>query len=1102
MVETSAFASPNEPGQRRTNVGDLPTGTVTLLFTDIEGSTHLLQQLGELYTDVLAEYRSLLRTTFHACGGHEVDMRGDAFFVAFARASDAILAAVVAQRALTTHPWPEGVALRVRMGVHTGEPSVGAEGYVGLDVHHAARIMSVGHGGQVLLSQTTRELVKHDLPEGVGLRDLGEQRLKDLRHPSRLFQLVIAGLPADFPPLKSLDIYPHNLPLQPTSLIGREKEVATVGDLLGREDMRLLTLTGPGGIGKTRLGLQVAAEVSEHYPNGVYFVNLAPLSDPTLVMPTIAQTLDLKETGDQPLLDQLNGYLRDKQLLLLLDNFEQVVSAASRVTDLLAACPKLKVVVTSRAVLHVRGEQEFAVPPLAVPDPTHLPDLVALSQYEAVALFISRAQAAKPEFQVTNANAPAVAEICVRLDGLPLAIELAAARIKLFSPQLLLARLSHRLAVLTTGACDAPARQQTLRNTIAWSYDLLNANEQCLFWRLSIFVGGCTLEAIESVCTALDDGVSLVFDGVASLLDKSLLQGTEQEEGESRLTMLETVREYGLEYLHKSGEAHASHQAHAMYYLALAEEAEPHLKGEQQVRWWKQLEREQENLRAALSWLIGQEEGELALRLSAALWRFWYIRGYWSEGGRWVEAVLGLPQAQGRTARRAKALHGAGMLARRSGHPAARSLFEESVAIYRELADKHGLAEALDGLARIMFTQSDEIEVRRLREESLVLAREVGDPWLLASNLRTLSFYMSFSGDFESARLFLEESVTLFRKLKDQQGLSHTLSLLVEAMVFAGQATQAAALAEENLALARELNNGPDLTRALYWVAMIQPSQGDSERAVALLEESLALARERGDKRQIGNAQLTLGGLALYRGELVPAETCVQEALALSRELDDKNITAVAALAILGEIRRRQGDLIQAREICTEGVLLAREAGNRYGVGWNLIALAKVAADEGELEQAARLFGAADPLLRPGVINPLERVREDYERTVESVRMQLGEKAFAAAWAEGSKMTPEQALAALESTMLATKSPTEAYSTSPGKAPTTYPGGLTAREVEVLRLLATGLTDAQIAEQLVLSLHTIHAHLRTIYSKLGVSSRSAATRYAFEHQLV
>jgi predicted ATPase len=497
----------------------------------MEGSTRLLQRLGDRYRNVLADYRQLLRTAVGQWHGHEVDTQGDAFFVAFARATDATAAALAIQSALAAHPWPHEVTVRARIGLHTGEPQLTAERYIGVDVHHAARIMSAGHGGQILLSQTTRELAEAHLPPDASLLDLGQHRLKDLQRPGHLFQLSLAELPAAFPPLKTLDAHPHNLPIQPTALIGREKVVGTLCELLRRPEVRLLTLSGPAGVGKTRLGLQVAAELSDLYTDGVYLVPLAPLSDPALVLPMMIQTLGIRETDHQPLLEGLKDWLKEKQLLLLLDNFEQVASAALQVAELLAACPKLKVLVTSRVMLHVRAEHEFAVPPLSVPNPKRLPDLLDLSQYEAVQLFIARALAVKPDFAVTTTNAPALAGICARLDGLPLAIELAAARVKYFPLQALLTRLERGLSVLVGGALDLPARQQTLRGAIAWSYDLLAPEEQSLFRRLAVFVDGWTLEAAEAVCIPAGALKGDLLEGLFSLVDKSLLRQEEQAEG-------------------------------------------------------------------------------------------------------------------------------------------------------------------------------------------------------------------------------------------------------------------------------------------------------------------------------------------------------------------------------------------------------------------------------------------------------------------------------------------------------------------------------------------------------------------------------------------
>ena len=1086
-------------------MSELPAGTITLLFTDIEGSTPLLEQLGEGYTDVLAECRALQRAAFHTYHGHEIDTQGDAFFVAFALATDAVSAAVTAQHALAAHPWPDGVAVLVRMGLHTGEPQLSAEGYVGLDVHRAARIMRAGHGGQVLLSQTTRDLVEHALPEGVGLRDLGAHRLKDVQQKSHLFQLIIEGLPTDFPPLMILDTHPNNLPVQPRPFIGREQEIAAVEQLLRREEVRLLTLTGPGGIGKTRLALQVAAELSELFPDGVYFVNLAPIRDSGFVVPAIAQALNVKELAEQPLLDLLQAFLREQQLLLLLDNFEQVASAAIQVATLLAACPQLKVLVTSRMVLHVQAEQEFAVPPLSLPDPRHLPEVVALAQYEALALFIQRAQAARPAFQLTNANARAIAEVCLHLDGLPLAIELAAARIKLLPPQALLARLTPRLTVLTSGARDVPERQQTLRNTIAWSYQLLDAEVQRLFRRLSVFAGGCTLQAIEAIGAALDDEAGRVFEGVASLLDQSLLRQTEQEGEESRLVMLETIREFGLEVLAESGEMEPIQQAHAAYYLSLAEEAEPELRGTQQVTWLERLEPEHDNLRAAMQWLLEQQQGnaqrrEMALRLGGALLRFWEVRGHWSEGWNFLEWAR-TESKGGAVPAQVKVLMAAAYLLDHlvNDIDQAEALYEESLVRYRELGDTVGIARSLRLLGEMAGRRGNFAAAYARTEEALALCKALGDKKGVALSLTNLAEIVSQQGDYARAISLNEESLVLFRALGDMEGIAWSLDYLAGIVSQQGDYARAISLNEESLVLFRALGDMEGTAWSLLWLARVLfLSLGDPAKVRTLLEEGLALCREVGHKLGIAWALSHLGAVFLQQGNAVKARLLLEESLLLYREGRDQWGIA-ESLSLLGRVEALAGDYAAARVRCEESLALVREAGANLSVCFSLEGLATVVAVQGDPVWAVRLWGMAEAL-RETMGTPIPPVYcADYDRAVAAARAQLGEKAFAAVWAQGRIMTQEQALTA--QAMPPTPMPTRPASAPPVKSPTS-PAGLSAREVEVLRLVAQGLTNEQVAEQLVISARTVNTHLTSIYGKIGVSSRSAATRYAMEHHLV
>jgi predicted ATPase/class 3 adenylate cyclase len=675
-------------------VRDLPSGTVTFLFTDIEGSTRLLGELGDRYSEVLADHRRALREAIAANGGVEVDTQGDAFFVAFSRASDALEAAAQTQRALEAGP------VRVRMGLHTGEPSVTDEGYVGMDVHRAARVMAAGHGGQVLLSQTTREL----LDEGVELRDLGEHRLKDLSAPQRLFQLG-AG---EFPPLKTL--HQTNLPVQPTPLVGREQELAEAGELL-REN-RLVTLLGPGGSGKTRLALQLAAQAVEDFEQGVYWVPLQAVADPELVAPAVAQAVGAK--------DGLADFLGSRRTLLLLDNLEQLLDSAPALADLLRATSGVKILATSREPLRLGGERRFPVDPL--------PD------HDAVALFVERAYAVDPGFQPS----PAVAEICRRLDGLPLALELAAARTSVLSAEDLLARLESALPLLTGGARDAPERQRTLRATIEWSHQLLDEGEQRLFRRLSFFAGSFDLDAATAVSEA-------DLDTLQSLIDKSLVRRW----GSGRYGMLETIQEYARERLVESGEEPAIGRGHVEHYIAVADAANLSVEGTGEER--PEVGRlEQANFRAGLGWAVANRELELGLRLAAALENFWVYSDPF-EGARWLEALMpAIDEVDPALRAKAFRVYG-GVLYIVGEFERGVELYERSMAVFRELGDELGVGHMLHRLAIEASRRGASDEARRLADESLEVSRRLGDRKGEALALTNLGIVAQKGGDLDRA---------------------------------------------------------------------------------------------------------------------------------------------------------------------------------------------------------------------------------------------------------------------------------------------------------------------------------------------------------------
>ena len=753
----------------------LPRGTVTFLFTDIENSTLIMQEMGDRYPAAQTAHHAILRKAFQSNEGHELRTEGDSFFCVFASAIDACTAAAAAQRALASHPWEGGQGLRVRMGLHTGEaPLVGNE-YIGLDVHHAARVAGAAHGGQVLISETTRGLVDGNLKAGLALRDLGPHRLKDLAGSERLYQLVIDGLQDTFPALRTLDAHHNNLPTQLTSFVGRSADVAEGKRLL--QNTRLLTLTGPGGIGKTRLSLQMAAETFQDFPAGVYFVPLSAVVDPELVASAIAQVLGIPVTGARTPLEGVIEHLHDKTILLVLDNFEQLLPAAAPIaSQILQAGPGVKLLVSSRATLHVYGEQELAVQPLGLPDPKALPGLAALTQYEAVKLFIERAVSVKPDFTATNENAPAIAGICERVDGLPLAIELAAARIKLFSPQALLARLEKSLSVLGTGARDLPGRQQTLRGAIDWSYDLLDEPQQRLLSRFSVFARGGNAEQAEMVCGPPEEVGGDVLSGLDELADHSLLRRLPDFE-EPRLLMLQTIREYAGERLDQGGEANVIHDRHADAFCSLATTAAPNLFGADQKMWLDRLELDHDNFRAALDWCVTQGDADRAMGLAGSFWRFWQMRGHLHEGRARLTSILALPGSDRNRDARARALEAAGGIAYWQGDmPAAQVFYDECLDLRRAGDDRRELANAIYNAAfPTMVDRKDLSASQVLLEEALPIYRLLADDTGISQCQWAIGNLMYFKANYGDAIPALDEAITLFRKGSDQFGLGWAL---------------------------------------------------------------------------------------------------------------------------------------------------------------------------------------------------------------------------------------------------------------------------------------------------------------------------------------
>jgi predicted ATPase/class 3 adenylate cyclase len=950
---------------------DYPSGTVAFLFTDIEGSTRRWETEQQAMHAAVEQHFALLRSVIEAHRGVLFKTIGDAVQAAFPSVPDAITAAAAAQTLLRAEDWGVVGPLRVRMAIHIGEAVPRDGDYLAPALNRLARVLATGFGDQVLLTEAAVALAGPAFRNGIDALDLGAHRLRDLLQPEHIYQLRGPGLLAEFPPLKSLDRHLHNLPAQPTALLGREEELAAAKSLLQQDGVRLVTLTGPGGSGKTRLGVQVGAELVQAFVDGVWFVPLAGSTEPELVILAIAHALGVREVPGERPQQTVQDYLRSKDALLLLDNFEHVTDAATDAAALLAACPKLKILVTSREPLRVAGEHELPVPPLPLPGAREIARLTTadLLAYPAIRLFVERAQAIKPGFDLSDANAADVATICLRLDGLPLAIELAAARVRVLSPSQLLARLDNRLRLLTGGSRDLPARQQTLRAAIEWSHDLLSAGDRTLFARLSVFAGGCMLEAAEAVCGEAGRDSVDVLDGLDSLTQKSLLRQTNDETGSPRFAMLETIREFAQERLDTAGELDAVRRAHAAYFLDLAEAAAPELTGVDQAIWLDRLSSEHDNLRAALSSLDQLAEATLLLRLAGSLWRFWWVRGYLAEGRRWLERALA-NGGDDSSSLRAMVLSGAGVLAE---------------------------------------SQGDYESAARLHQDALERWRDSNDRRGEASSLTDLGIIARIRGEYDLAATLHRQALCLSEALADERGVSISLFELGSLELNRGDLDAAGQLLSRSLQILRENGESSALAAVLETMGILAFYRNDFARAADYYTEGIEIWRALGDTRMIAHSLANLGEVALYQRDSACAESLYAEALQMFCDLEERRGMAFA-LSQLGKASLLKSDIHQATALYTEGLAIRRQIGEKTAILESLEGLADVAATRGDRELAVRLWSAAEST-REEIGAPLpSSYREDRDRLLNDARGRLGHDAFTREWTRGRELALDQAI--------------------------------------------------------------------------------------------
>jgi predicted ATPase/class 3 adenylate cyclase/Tfp pilus assembly protein PilF len=980
----------------------MSTEILTFLFTDIEGSTSLWEQYPETMHIALAHHDALLRSAIESHHGHVFKTLGDAFCAAFPTAHDALAAAFEAQRALQTGPAPVEPVLRVRMALHAGPVEQRDNDYFGPVLNRTSRIMGVGHGGQILLSELVMERVRAQLPQGMSLLDLGHHRLRDLQTPEHLFQPAHLDLLTDFPPLRSLSALPNNLPFQSTRLIGREKELETLQNLLSRA--HLVTLTGVGGTGKTRLALQAAAELPERSGDGVWLIELAPLADPALLPLCMMGVLGLREEQGRSPLQVLASYLKSRDMLLILDNCEHLVEAcALLVNQLIRTCPQVHWLATSREPLGIAGEQIFRVPSLHTPSPKET-GLATLAESEAVQLFVERAALIQPAFTLTEANAQTLADICRKLDGIPLAIELAAARAKVLSVEQILSKLRDRFRLLTGGSRVALERHQTLQAVVDWSYDLLNEQEQHLFYGLSVFAGGFTLEAAVAVCgEGWDEWETL--DLLTHLIDKSLL--TFEERGE-RYKMLETLRQYGQELLERRGERDTIRDRHLAYFLNLAGKVAPNPASAGQTGWFRLLAMEHDNLRVALDWASGHDS-EAWLRLVNAMGYFWDMHGSWSEGRKLLECAMEEQSSTPETVRARASLLAGWAAFRQSDYEAAQNLSEACLALSRQLGDQKTSARALGTLGAVASHQGNYERAQSLFEESLAIYKETGDEQGAATALMNMGNIAFEQGNYAQAQNLYEETLAIRRKIHDERGTALILANLGILASIQGHYERAWSLCEESLAIYRAIGDKWGIAFVSIPMGDAAYGRNDYAQAQSLYAESLAICREAGDKGSIAVALNNLGNITRECNDHAEAQSLYQESLAIYREIGYKRGIPYS-LRGLASLACEQADYMTSLKLLQESLAIDVEIGQKLSIAADLEELAKVAFGMGQPERAARLAGTAAALreVLGAPLPPFDRL--SYENVLSRVRASLGNETFDAAFAGGRTMCLEDVI--------------------------------------------------------------------------------------------